>query len=675
MTTGVSIIFEFIESDYSANNIQTPSPYSGNIGGISNVNSPTTRPGFPSAARQPFTADPLHSQHSRWVSGTARPWQDSRLPMEEQRGSSSLLESSESEAYFPAFASQAADPARRTNTARGIRMDTRSSLSSEPERDRHVNRDPGPNAYAGRAMVDGWNMYSAEPQSIVPMSAHSGTSGHPAPPYLGRHTGYGDAAMSDESRMPFYSKYPTSDEEVALRRSNESLASLGMSSARRETAPSFPNSSQTLDHGKFNQWQAQAGAQSRGRSIDGREGSLGSRRSDMGAESLNQHMSTELDRALQMMQLTDPRRPQDISRRASDDQDSPENPHVPRSLLQPSGANGRRGDGRSRTSSHWAEENHLSSFIPLNRGLCTDYGSGNGHAAFANPRFDLDVPRMHREPSRTSLHPQLSPDSAPDTSRQFGTSSASRSPYLNGELTTLEPSSARRKEDRYRQLYHYQTGQRSTAPSPSVVPPDLVFGMPPGASYMVPYQHVHHDFAMPASSVRPLPEIGSGHGYRSALLEEFKTHANSKSSHHYDLKVFFSPRDRGVAAALTDDKDIYNHIVEFSTDQQGSRFIQNKLDHAGPDDRERVFREIQPEAILLMKDVFGNYVVQKFFEFGNQGHKAFFLSRRKGKMVDLSRHVYACRVVQKVSPISASEKIDCLSVYRLWSTTFCWSSK
>ena len=89
--------------------------------------------------------------------------------------------------------------------------------------------------------------------------------------------------------------------------------------------------------------------------------------------------------------------------------------------------------------------------------------------------------------------------------------------------------------------------------------------------------------------------------------------------------------------------------MEFSRDQQGSRFIQHKLDTAGKEERERVFREIQPEAVLLMKDVFGNYVIQKFFDFGNQTHKTFFLDHMKGKILELSNHVYACRVVQKVN--------------------------
>jgi mRNA-binding protein PUF3 len=62
-----------------------------------------------------------------------------------------------------------------------------------------------------------------------------------------------------------------------------------------------------------------------------------------------------------------------------------------------------------------------------------------------------------------------------------------------------------------------------------------------------------------------------------------------------------------------------------------------------------VFREIEPNAIQLMKDVFGNYVIQKFFEHGNQIQKKVLAGVMKGKVVDLSVQMYACRVVQKVS--------------------------
>ncbi|KND95064.1 Pumilio-like protein 1 [Tolypocladium ophioglossoides CBS 100239] len=118
-----------------------------------------------------------------------------------------------------------------------------------------------------------------------------------------------------------------------------------------------------------------------------------------------------------------------------------------------------------------------------------------------------------------------------------------------------------------------------------------------------------------------------GKGMRSVLLDEFRL--SNKSSKRYELK------------------DIYSYVVEFSGDQHGSRFIQQKLETANSDEKEQVFREIELNAIQLMKDVFGNYVVQKFFEHGNQVQKKVLAEKMRGKVVDLSVQVYACRVVQK----------------------------
>lgn len=48
-----------------------------------------------------------------------------------------------------------------------------------------------------------------------------------------------------------------------------------------------------------------------------------------------------------------------------------------------------------------------------------------------------------------------------------------------------------------------------------------------------------------------------------------------------------------------------------SADQYGSRFIQQKLETATTEDKNMVFQEIFPQALTLMTDVFGNYVIQK----------------------------------------------------------------
>ena len=69
-------------------------------------------------------------------------------------------------------------------------------------------------------------------------------------------------------------------------------------------------------------------------------------------------------------------------------------------------------------------------------------------------------------------------------------------------------------------------------------------------------------------------------------------------------------------------RDLSRHIVEFSQDQHGSRFIQQKLERATVNEKQMVFNEILPSAYNLMTDVFGNYVIQKFFEFGTPEQKA-----------------------------------------------------
>ena len=73
--------------------------------------------------------------------------------------------------------------------------------------------------------------------------------------------------------------------------------------------------------------------------------------------------------------------------------------------------------------------------------------------------------------------------------------------------------------------------------------------------------------------------------------------------------------------------DLTNHIVEFSKDQHGSRFIQQKLEFAAITEKQLVFQEIILTAFSLMTDVFGNYVIQKFFEFGTTDQKSQLVSK------------------------------------------------
>ena len=94
-------------------------------------------------------------------------------------------------------------------------------------------------------------------------------------------------------------------------------------------------------------------------------------------------------------------------------------------------------------------------------------------------------------------------------------------------------------------------------------------------------------------------------------------------------------------------RDLTNHIVEFSQDQHGSRFIQQKLERASVMEKNLVFNEILSAAYSLMTDVFGNYVIQKFFEFGSTEQKMALASRIQGHVLQLALQMYGCRVIQK----------------------------
>ena len=114
---------------------------------------------------------------------------------------------------------------------------------------------------------------------------------------------------------------------------------------------------------------------------------------------------------------------------------------------------------------------------------------------------------------------------------------------------------------------------------------------------------------------------------RSSILEEFR---NNKTNRKFELS------------------DIFGHIMEFSSDQHGSRFIQQKLETASEVDKQRVFEEILPDALTLMVDVFGNYVIQKFFEYGSREQIQRLSVVLEGHVLSLSLQMYGCRVIQKL---------------------------
>ncbi|XP_047329425.1 pumilio homolog 1-like [Impatiens glandulifera] len=93
--------------------------------------------------------------------------------------------------------------------------------------------------------------------------------------------------------------------------------------------------------------------------------------------------------------------------------------------------------------------------------------------------------------------------------------------------------------------------------------------------------------------------------------------------------------------------EIAGHVVQFSADQYGSRFIQQKLETATLDEKNMVFHEIMTQPLSLVTDVFGNYVIQKFFEHGTPSQIRELAEDLTGNVLTLSLQMYGCRVIQK----------------------------
>ena len=205
-------------------------------------------------------------------------------------------------------------------------------------------------------------------------------------------------------------------------------------------------------------------------------------------------------------------------------------------------------------------------------------------------------PSLHRQSPTQQLNYQLSPGS--------GSSSdgGNRFTYYNGFPATT-------------------TGNKKGATLPAPLKKDHDHGMS-STSAKAKAQQIVGNTSSGGITRRGKGDTGVP---KSRLLEDFR------NNRHPNLQL----------------RDLTNHVVEFSQDQHGSRFIQQKLERASLSDKQLVFAEILSNSYNLMTDVFGNYVIQKFFEFGSYEQKQTLASRLRGNVLSLTLHMYGCRVIQK----------------------------
>lgn len=155
------------------------------------------------------------------------------------------------------------------------------------------------------------------------------------------------------------------------------------------------------------------------------------------------------------------------------------------------------------------------------------------------------------------------------------------------------------------------------------VPPSRGGGRVAQFSHMGPSSnHIHNPFT------HNNPDFNAQTG-KSVILEDLRNVPHPRAHTLQDI----------VAEGL---------VAELATDQNGSRFIQTKLEEASDADKQAVFEQILPETLRLCTDVFGNYCIQKFFEYGTPEQKHQLSQKIKLRVLPLSLQMYGCRVVQKI---------------------------
>uniref|UniRef100_A0A1J3FST4 Pumilio-like protein 5 n=1 Tax=Noccaea caerulescens TaxID=107243 RepID=A0A1J3FST4_NOCCA len=198
------------------------------------------------------------------------------------------------------------------------------------------------------------------------------------------------------------------------------------------------------------------------------------------------------------------------------------------------------------------------------------------------------------------------------------------------------------------------------------------FAMPPGVRVMP--QYPGSPLASPVMPSSPVGGMMSHFGRRS----ETRYHQQGPSRNTGIYPGGWQGNRGGANSAVDDMKrhsfldelkspnarklelsDIAGRVVEFSVDQHGSRFIQQKLEHCSDEEKASVFSEVLPQASKLMTDVFGNYVIQKFIEHGTPAQREELVKQLAAQMVSLSLQMYGCRVIQKaLEVIDVNQKTE-----------------
>ncbi|GMM32853.1 Mpt5 protein [Saccharomycopsis crataegensis] len=109
-------------------------------------------------------------------------------------------------------------------------------------------------------------------------------------------------------------------------------------------------------------------------------------------------------------------------------------------------------------------------------------------------------------------------------------------------------------------------------------------------------------------------------------------------------------------------EQLESKILKLSVDQNGCRFLQKKLEDSTTDRKlviDIIYRKIKPSIYELVIDSFGNYLIQKIFEYLSEEQRTELIKLCSGRFDEISLNQHGTRALQKmIEYITTQEQTD-----------------
>lgn len=183
---------------------------------------------------------------------------------------------------------------------------------------------------------------------------------------------------------------------------------------------------------------------------------------------------------------------------------------------------------------------------------------------------------------------------------------------------------------------------------------------------------VHNYVVQPHQA--PQQSMGFNTGARFDVYEEPTLHReeprqrskryNNRRERERDMPFNNEPYYDSQFIKFNSIEEVVGQVIQVAQDQNGCRFLQRKFDEGGAQTIAHVFPEILENIVHLMKDPFGNYLIQKLLDRCSEDQRTQVVKAvaDKGELVAIALSTHGTRAVQKLIETLTSKEQRTLAI-------------